>query len=126
MSNKYIVYVTGADSIGYNFVQNVIEMAAKGAVLQEGKVPCMRFPHSAFMMLETDELLQDKPGFRFQTVDINYTKEHLESLPIEVMRHLVAEKGVKGRAKDKMIKQYLAACESGKNVDEDSAEAEDE
>lgn len=122
--NKYICYVTGADSIGYSFMKNVIELAQKGAVLQEGKVPCMRFPHSAFLILHTEELMEDKPGFRFQTVDINYTKEYLESLPIEEMRPLVAEKGIKGRDKAKMIKQYLAACETSKN--EDSAEAEDE
>jgi hypothetical protein len=39
------------------------------------------------------------------------------------MRPLVAQKGVKGRDKVKMIKQYLAACESGKN-DESSEEDE--
>lgn len=122
--NKYICYVTGADSIGYSFMKNVIELAQKGAVLQEGKVPCMRFPHSAFLTLHTEELMEDKPGFRFQIVDIQYTKEYLESFPIEEMRSLVAEKGIKGRDKNKMIKQYLAACETGKN--EDSAEAEDE
>lgn len=122
--NKYICYVTGADSIGYSFMKNVIELAQKGAVLQEGKVPCMRFPHSAFLVLHTEELMEDKPGFRYQIVDINYTKEYLESFPIEEMRALVAEKGIKGRDKNKMIKQYLAACETGKN--EDSAEAEDE
>jgi hypothetical protein len=124
--NKYLCYVTGADSIGYSFMQNVVSLAQKGATLQEDKIPAMRFPHSAFMYFETEELMEDKPGFRFQIIDIQYTKEHLESLPIETMRHLVAEKGVKGRDKTKMIKQYLAACESGKNVDEDSAEAEDE
>ena len=123
--NKYICYVTGSDSLGFSFIKNVIELAQKGAVLQEGKVPSMRFPHSAYMILHTDELMESKPGFRFQIVDINYTKEYLESFPIEEMRHLVAEKGIKGRDKNKMIKQYLAACESGKN-DEDSAEAGDE
>lgn len=122
--NKYICYVTGADSIGYSFMKNIIELAQKGAVLQEGKVPCMRFPHSAFLVLHTEDLMEDKPGFRYQIVDINYTKEYLESFPIEEMRSLVAEKGIKGRDKNKMIKQYLAACETGKN--EDSAEAEDE
>ena len=124
--NKYICYVTGADSIGYSFMKNVIELAQKGAVLQEGKVPCMRFPHSAFLVLHTEDLMEDKPGFRFQIVDIQYTKEYLESFPIEEMRSLVAEKGIKGRDKNKMIKQYLAACESGKNIDENSTDVEDE
>lgn len=124
--NRYICYVTGADSIGYSFMKNVIELAQKGAVLQEGKVPCMRFPHSAFLVLHTEDLMEDKPGFRFQIVDIQYTKEYLESFPIEEMRSLVAEKGIKGRDKNKMIKQYLAACESGKNIDENSTEVEDE
>lgn len=124
--NHYLVYVTGSDSIGYNFMQNITQLANLGAVLQEGKVPCMRFPHSAFMTLSTDALMQDKPGFRFQVIDINHTKEYLESLPIETMRHVVAKKGVKGRDKSKMIRQYLAACESGKNIDENSTEVEDE
>ena len=124
--NHYLVYVTGSDGIGYSFMKNVTELASLGAVLEEGKIPCMRFPYSAFMTLSTDELMQDKPGFRFQVIDINHTKEYLESLPIETMRHVVAKKGIKGRDKSKMIRQYLAACESGKNSDEYSTEVEEE
>lgn len=122
--NEYICYVTGADSLGYSFMKNMVEIANKGAVLQEGKVPRLSYPHSAFLYLRTEELLENKPGFQFQIVDLNYTKEHLESLPIEELRPLVAQKGVKGRDKNKMIRQYLAACESGKNNDESSEEDE--
>lgn len=122
--NEYKVLVTGSDSIGYSFMKNIVELANKGAVLEENKIPALRFPFSAWMYLETDKLMVNKPGFQFQIIDLNYSKEHLESLPIEEMRPLVAQKGVKGRAKDKMIKQYLAACESGKDV-EPSEEGEE-
>jgi hypothetical protein len=108
MSNKYIVYVTGLDSIGYSFMQNVVEMSGKGAVLQEGKVPCLRFPHSAFMTLETDELMEDKPGFRFQIIHEHFTKEQLDEMEWEDLKKLIKKAtGKTGRDRTLLTNYYL-------------------
>ena len=71
--NEYKVLVTGNDGIGYTFIKNVIELANMGAILEEGKVPTMRFPFSAWMYLKTDELMESKPGFQFQVMQENFT-----------------------------------------------------
>lgn len=108
MSNKYLVYVTGADSIGYSFMKNVIEMASKGAILQEGKVPSMRFPHSAFMEFETDELMQDNPGFRFQIIHEHFTKEQLDEMEWEDLKKLIKKAtGKTGRDRQLLSNYYL-------------------
>ena len=110
MSNKYIVYVTGADSIGYSFMQNVIEMAAKGAVLQEGKVPRLNYPHSAWFTLSTDEMLEDKPGFRYQVVQEAFSKEQLDDMDWETLKATVKKKyGISGRDRQIITLQYLKA-----------------
>jgi len=41
--NRYLVYVTGTDNIGHAFMQNVVELAGKGATLKADTIPCMRF-----------------------------------------------------------------------------------
>lgn len=106
--NKYICYVTGADSIGYSFMKNVIELAQKGAVLQEGKVPCMRFPHSAFLVLHTEELMEDKPGFRYQIIHEQYTKEQLDEMEWEDLKKLIKKStGKTGRDRSLLTNYYL-------------------
>lgn len=52
---KYHLYITGSDPVGFNFLENIIEMAALGAKIKEGTLPYMRFPHSVSMVLEADE-----------------------------------------------------------------------
>jgi hypothetical protein len=55
MSNKYHLHVTGKDSLGLNFIENLIEMANLGATLKEGTIPNMRFPHSVSLVLEAEQ-----------------------------------------------------------------------
>jgi hypothetical protein len=108
MSNKYLVYITGTDSIGYSFMQNVIEMASKGAILQEGKIPCMRFPHSAYMILNTHELMESKPGFRFQIIHEHFTKEQLDDMEWEDLKKLIKKAtGKTGRDRQLLTNYYL-------------------
>lgn len=111
--NRYMLYVTGNDSLGYNFMKNIVEASNRGAILQEDKVPRLSYPHSCWMYIESKDMLEDSPGFRYQVIQENYTKEQLEDMPIEDIRPILARRGIKGRAKDKMIRQYLATCESG-------------
>ena len=122
MSNKYIVLVTGTkDSLGFDFMRNVVALANKGAVLQEGKVPFMRFPHQAFMYFETEEIMENTPGFQFQRIQELYTKEQLEAMEWDDMKHVVRrDTGLTGRSRDLLIRQYLKAV--GQESSEDSEE----
>ena len=113
--NRYMLYITGNDSLGYNFMKNVVEASNKGAILQEDKVPRLSYPHSCWMYVESKDMLEDSPGFRYQVIQENYTKEQLEDMPIEDIRPILARRGIKGRDKSKMIKQYLATCDGGEN-----------
>lgn len=51
---KYHLHITGSDPLGFNWLENVIEMAALGAKIKEGTMPYMKFPHSVSMVLEAD------------------------------------------------------------------------
>lgn len=123
MSNKYIVLVTGTkDSLGFDFMRNVVALANKGAVLQEGKVPFMRFPFQAFMYYETDELMENTPGFQFQRIQELYTKEQLDAMSWDEFKHVLKrDVNVTGRNRDLMVRQYLKAV--GQESSEDSEEA---
>ena len=122
MSNKYIVLVTGTkDSLGFDFLKNVVALANKGAVLQEGKVPFMRFPFQAFMYYETDELMENTPGFQFQRIQEIYTKEQLDAMSWDEFKHaLKRDVNVTGRNRELMVRQYLKAVgqESSEDLEE--------
>jgi len=122
MANKYIVLVTGTkDSLGFDFMKNVVSLANKGAVLQEGKVPFMRFPHQAFIYFETDELMENTPGFQFQRIQELYTKEQLDAMEWEDFR-MVLKRGfsITGRNRQQMTREYLKAA--GQEASEEALE----
>lgn len=106
--NRYIVYITGSDTLGYGFIKNVVALANKGAVLQEDKVPNMRFPHSAFMFLQTEELMQDSPGIRYQIIHEQFTKEQLDDMEWEDLKKLIKKStGKTGRDRQILTNYYL-------------------
>jgi len=112
--NEYKVLVTGNDSIGYSFIKNVVELANKGAVLEEDKVPGLRFPHSAWMYLKTKDLMENKPGFQFQIMQENFTKEQLDAMEWSEFKAVVKKKhGIGGRDRSVMTSQYLKAAFGG-------------
>jgi len=51
---SYHLHVTSSDSLGMNLIENIIELAGKGATLKPGTIPFMRFPHSVSMVITTD------------------------------------------------------------------------
>ena len=122
--NKYLTLVTGPkDSLGFDFLKNVVELANKGAVLAEGKVPSLRFPQSAWMVIETEELLEDKPGFQFQIIEEYLTKDQLEALEWDDFKHKVKRQfGISGRNRTIMTRQYLKAAFGTEGSEESSDE----
>lgn len=108
--NEYKVLVTGSDSIGYSFMKNIVELANMGATLEDGKVPSLRFPQSAWMYLQTAELMENKPGFQFQIMQENFTKEQLDELEWSEFKAVVKKKyGITGRDRTLLTNQYLKA-----------------
>lgn len=109
--NEYKVFVTGSDSIGYAFIKNVVELANKGATLEEGKVPRLNYPHSAWFDFKTDELMENKPGFQFQIVQELFTKEQLDDMDWETFKYTLKRKyGLGGRNREQMTREYLKAA----------------
>lgn len=121
MSNKYIVLVTGVkDSIGFDFMQNVVSLANKGATLQEGKIPSMRFPYQAFMYYECEDLMENCPGFQFQRIQEIYTKEQLDDMEWEDFKRVIKrDTGLTGRSRDQLTRQYLKTVETKTETKED-------
>jgi len=108
--NEYKVLVTGNDAIGYSFIKNVVELANMGAVLEDNKVPGLRFPHQAWMYLKTDKLMENKPGFQFQIMQELFTKEQLDELEWSEFKAVVKKKyGITGRDRQLLTTQYLKA-----------------
>lgn len=108
--NEYKVLVTGSDSIGYSFMKNVVELANMGAVIEDNKVPALRFPHSCWMYLQTDELMVNKPGFQFQIMQEIFTKDQLDDMDWSEFKAVVKKKhGISGRDRTLMTNQYLKA-----------------
>lgn len=118
MATQQII-VTSTNPV--DFVKRILELGKQGAVLKERSCPRLKgLPYAAELTIETvgSEELKVSPGVNAIPVALSekvFTKEELEAMPIEEMRPVVASRGVKGRDKVKMIKQYLAAVESGKN-----------
>lgn len=115
------------------FLKAIQDVIIRGARYKENTfVNLTSMPLMAEFVVEIDE---DKPETQWKddgpivraiplpVREFQYTKEQLEAMPIEEMRPIVGSRGVKGRTKDKMIKQYLAAVESGINA---AASSEDE
>jgi len=108
--NEYKVLVTGSDSIGYSFMKNVVELANMGAVIEDNKVPALRFPHSCWMYLQTKELMENKPGFQFQIMQEIFTKEQLDDMDWDTLKATVKKKyGISGRDRQLITLQYLKA-----------------
>lgn len=126
---KQTIVVTSTNPV--DFVKLILEKGREGCTLKERTCPRLKgLPYAAELVYEVEgtESLPVGPGVNAIPVALSelvYTKEQLEAMPIEDMRPIVASRGVKGRDKTKMIKQYLAAVESGKNADESSGEDEE-
>jgi len=110
------------------FVQRLLELGKQGATLKERTCPRLKgLPYAAELVFQVEGIvtLENAPGVNAIPVALSekvYTKEQLEAMPIEEMRPIVGSRNVKGRDKTKMIKQYLAAVESGKNAEESDEE----
>lgn len=64
---QYKISVKGTDIFGLTFLNNIIELANKGAVLDEEHLVSNKWPHHCVMVLETDKDIN-------KLVDFDFTK----------------------------------------------------
>lgn len=105
--NKYLVYVTGNETLGYDFMKNVVKAVQMGGTLKENSVPRMSFPHSIWFELETEEFKKNEPGFQYQTVSEIYTKDQLEEMEWDELKKVAKSVGVTGRDRQQVIRKYV-------------------
>lgn len=137
----YQINITSKDSLGLNMIENIVEMANKGAVLKPGAMPIMSFPHSCTMLLDSDVPPTPSACVRVFEVETNtevkpgqeptvvapskpavfsmdnqeakpLTKEELDKLDFQTeFKELCKSVGITGRDREKMTKEYLAKFE---------------
>lgn len=69
--NRYKLHITGADTIGINYIDNIVAMAALGAKVAEGTYPLLRYPHSVTMTLEAENPPVPSASIRVFNADTN-------------------------------------------------------
>lgn len=103
------------------FLQKVQEAIIRGARYKEGTYVSLKtMPLMAEMTVEIGEdpnaeWKDNGPhiwAIPFPVKHLKYTKEQLEAMPIEDIRPILASRGIKGRDKRIMIKEYLETFES--------------
>jgi len=132
----YEIHVTSKDHIGMNFLENVIELANKGATQKEGTIPMMRFPFNAKMVIETEDEPEASPhmrvfnmsegareisiikpeaatGFSFDLgTKTKMTKEDIDALEWKEFKDACKAAGFGGRDRAQMTKKLLEFQES--------------
>lgn len=107
--NKYKLLITSQDYYGHNFIDNIIKYAKKGAELDKKERFYNDYPHACVMTIETEEFLKSEPSVEVVIVKEEWTKEVLQEMRIEDLRPIVATRGIIGRDKNQMIRDFLEA-----------------
>ena len=130
---NYELHVRSSDLFGHNLIENIVEMAALGAVMKKGVLPRVHFPHMVVMTINTDEELFTTPVMRVFDADNGMkeviegvadpvaavfstdlgdspklSKEELEALQWEDFKVECKRYSIGGRDRSQMTKKYLA------------------
>jgi len=114
--NKYEIQLGPVDVLGIKWLDNLIRFIKMGAEVKEGHTPKAKFPHHAWLTIETSELLRNEPGVQVFKIDEVYTREQLDAMEFPELREAVKSRGVKGRDRQLMTRQYLAATGQDANA----------
>ena len=114
--NKYEVFITGNDIMGYDFINKIVKYANLGAVISDQEIPRVKnFPQTVRLYLETEQALKEEPGVRLAAYRevVPYTKEELDAMDwvSGEFREVCKAAGITGRDRDKMTREYLAEME---------------
>jgi len=114
--NKYEIQLGPVDVLGIKWLDNLIRFIKMGAEVKEGHTPKAKFPHHAWLTLETSELLRNEPGVQVFKIDEVYTREQLDAMEFPAFRDAVKSRQVRGRDRAIMTRQYLAATGQDANA----------
>lgn len=112
--NKYEVFITGNDIMGYDFINKVVKYANMGAVISEEEIPRVKnFPQTVRLYLETELALKEEPGVRLAAYRevVPYTKEELDDMEWETLKEICRKVDITGRDRSKLVRDYLAEME---------------
>jgi len=127
---KYQLIVKCGNSLGFGWLETIVELAKQGAVLKEGVNQMLKFPHTCYMEIESEEdpvatpfvrvFREDKSevfivketdevgGFSMEIDDgIRLSKEELDALEWQAFKEACKKVNIKGRDRNLMTTQYL-------------------
>lgn len=114
--NKYEIQLGPVDVLGIKWLENLIRFIKMGAEVKEGHTPKAKFPHHAWLTIETSELLRNEPGVQVFKIDEVYTREQLDAMEFPAFRDAVKSRQIRGRDRQIMTRQYLAATGQDANA----------
>jgi len=114
--NKYEIQLGPVDVLGIKWLDNLIRFIKMGAEVKEGHTPKAKFPHHAWLTIETSELLRNEPGVQVFMIDEVYTREQLDAMEFPAFRDAVKSRQIRGRDRAIMTRQYLAATGQDANA----------
>lgn len=112
--NKYEIFITGNDIMGYDFINKIVKYANLGAVISDQEIPRVKtFPQTVRLYLETEQALKEEPGVRLAAYRevVPYTKEELDGMSWDELKAAAKLVGLTGRDRDKLTREYLAEME---------------
>ncbi|MDF5713558.1 MAG: hypothetical protein PUP93_06635 [Rhizonema sp. NSF051] len=109
--NRYEIFITGNDILGFDFINKIVKYANMGAVISDKEIPRVKnFPQTVRMYLETTDALKEEPGVRLAAYRevVPYTKEELDAMSWDELKAAAKLVGLTGRDRDKLTREYLA------------------
>lgn len=113
--NKYEIFITGGDIMGYDFINKIVKYANMGATISDEEIPRVKnFPQTVRMFIQTEETLKEEPGVRlaaYREIE-HFTKEELDAMEWDTLRAHAKKAGITGRDRQKLVKEYLEEMEN--------------
>ena len=107
--NEYEIQLGPVDHLGHKWAENLIKYTKLGAEVKKGSLIKATFPHHVWLTISTSEVLKNEPGVQVFRINETFTKEQLELIDWETFRESIAQKRIRGRKRDDMMRAYLKA-----------------
>lgn len=107
--NEYEIQLGPVDHLGHKWAENLIKYTKLGAEVKKGSLIKATFPHHVWLTISTSEVLKNEPGVQVFRINETFTKEQLELMDWDEFRSAVAQKRIRGRKRDDMMRAYLKA-----------------
>lgn len=106
--NTYKVELKAKDSHGIKFLEQVVRFANMGATIDTAYPTKNTFPNQVMLSVKTEEFLEDDManGMRVYPVELQYSKEQLEEFEWDKLKSICKERGISGRDRAQLIRQY--------------------